>query len=127
MRQVIAEVLKTCNIHFVIDALDEVTWGSQREELLRFMGELPGYAKEQLRVLVSSRNETDMQGAFSGSDSSWKDLPIALQHVDRDIKIYIDGGIEKHPSLRRQNEFTKSLIREKLINNASGLYTDKTC
>jgi hypothetical protein len=124
-REVLLEVLKTTKLYFIIDALDEVPWGAQREYLLRFMRELPAVASERLRILVSSRNEGDIQDTFCDIDSGWMNIPVGPKDVDKDIEKYINNGMEKHRSLKRQSSATKSLIREKLIQNANGMHVAK--
>jgi archaellum biogenesis ATPase FlaH len=124
-RGVLVEILKTYKVYLVIDALDEVAWGAQREDLLRFLRKLPAIASEGLRVLVSSRNESDIRDTFCHPESRWTDIPVDLKDVDKDIEKYIDNGMEKHRSLKRQSSATKSLIREKLIQNANGMYVTR--
>ena len=124
MGQVLTEVLESSPVYLVIDALDEVMWENSREELLTFVGQLPAQATAQLRILVSSRNETDIRDEFGQSDSVWKDLPVSPKDVDQDIERYINKGINKYPVLKRQNHATKALIREKLIEKANGMYVN---
>lgn len=112
---------------FIIDALDEVAWGAQREDLLDFLKQLPDQAPENLRILVSSRNEPDIKGCFGCSNMVWKDIPVKSEEIDKDIEKYINSGIEKHQSLRRQSDVTKGLIRKKLIQNANGMYVFDHC
>ncbi|CAN9396963.1 unnamed protein product [Alternaria alternata] len=122
MQKVLTEVLKTEQVFFIIDALDEVAWGAQREDLLDFLKQLPDQAPENLRILVSSRNEPDIKGCFGCSNMVWKDIPVKSEEIDKDIEKYINSGIEKHQSLRRQSDVTKGLIRKKLIQNANGMF-----
>lgn len=121
LRRVLIETSKKRTIYIVIDALDEVNPGVQRYELLEFVGQLTELTTGNLRVLVTSRNEPDIQDTLGHSNSGWKDLPISSKDVDKDIEKYINNGIEKYRSLDRQNHATKALIREKLIDNANGM------
>jgi hypothetical protein len=121
MQKVLAQILKTDKVYLVIDALDEVPRGVQRDKLLEFVSQLPNFGTDRFRVLVTSRNENDIQDALGGSDTGWMDLPIAPEHINQDIERYVNEGIEKHRSLKRQSDSTKALIREKLIQNANGM------
>lgn len=118
---VLTQVLKNDKVYFVFDALDEVPRGVQRDKLLEFVSQLPNFGTDQLKVLVTSRNENDIQDALGGSDKGWMNLPIAPEDVNQDIERYVNKGIKKHRSLKRQSDSTKALIREKLIESANGM------
>ena len=121
IQMVLTQVLKNDKVCFVIDALDEVPRGVQRDKLLEFVSQLPNFGTDQFKVLVTSRNENDIQDALGGSDTGWMDLPIAPEDVNHDIERYVNKGIENHRSLKQQSDSTKALIREKLIENANGM------
>jgi hypothetical protein len=121
-REILVEISRDDKIYLIIDALDEVAWGSLREDLLQFVCQLPELALEKLCVLVSSRNENDFKDSFGHTDTVWQSIPVGPGNVNPDIESYINNSIERYPSLRRQNSCTKELIREKLIRNANGMY-----
>ncbi|CAI6338880.1 unnamed protein product [Periconia digitata] len=121
--KVFDKVLQSQKVFLVLDALDEVTWGPQREDVLDFTYELSQNAAKGLQIVVSSRNDTDIRERFASPDTNWKNIPIQYQDVDHDIEKYINNHIEKYPSLKRQDAATKNLIREKLVNNAHGIWS----
>ncbi|KAH8593172.1 hypothetical protein B0O99DRAFT_689076 [Bisporella sp. PMI_857] len=115
---------ETCKLNhtfIVIDGLDEIPYGRQRQAVLGFLRYLSGLFLPRLHILVTSRLERDIETAFLGS-FRWQASEISRQDVTADIDIYITKQIEESFKLQSQPETIKLAIREKLVAGADGMF-----
>jgi hypothetical protein len=104
----------------IIDGLDEIPYGSQRQVVLEFLRYLSGLPLPRLHILATSRLERDIEGALKGC-FRWQVLGICRQDVQVDIDIYITSQIAETPKLQSQPESIKAAIKDKLVIGADGM------
>lgn len=96
--------------YLLLDALDEC---ADRPELLSILGQIAGWQLEEMRVVVTSRKERDIEDSLE--DIVNGEFIICLQHqvVDKDIQTYVrqrlsvDKGLKKwqtNDEIRREIE-----------------------
>lgn len=104
----------------IIDGLDEIPYGSQRQAVLEFLRYLSGLLLPRLYILVTSRLERDIEAALRGC-FRWQVLGISRKDVEADIDIYITNQIAESPKLQSQPESIKAAIKNKLVAGADGM------
>jgi hypothetical protein len=107
-------------VFFVIDGLEEVPFGPDRDEVVGSLQSLRLLGLSHLHLLTTSRPETDLKMAFQESPS-WPSCPIAKDEVNADIRIYVHNEIERHPRLRQISQPTKNSISERLSGKENGM------
>ena len=103
------------SIIIVLDALDECL---NRESLLLFLNSLIVYDACKIKVLVSSRQEGDIQAAFAKHPQQ----STNVYAVDEDIRSYIDDSIRKSNRLSRLSPDLMDLVKDSLHTGANGMY-----
>ena len=114
-----AEVALTDVTYLVIDALDECP-GPRGERQLLFKGflnneKLPG----NLKVLVTSRKEPDIEAALESILAHM--ICIQSFKVDRDVRVYVKGEIERDATLKRWQPTLKKEILDGIVLGAHGM------
>ncbi|KAI9852437.1 MAG: hypothetical protein M1838_000757 [Thelocarpon superellum] len=114
-RQMLDEFRQT---FVVIDALDECT---DREKLMDLLTSVLVWRYENLRLLVTSRREKDIEDALAPlSQGCQTDLRNAS--VDDDIRAYIQERLRKDARLSKQVEVVRNEIQTVLMDGAHGMY-----
>ena len=96
------------SVTIVLDALDECL---SRDNMLSLFQRLPTSTKCRVRILVSSRQEGDIEEAFA----NYAQYSLRVHAVDKDIDSYVSSAIAKSKRLQRlpyelQNE-VKTILR----------------
>jgi len=99
----------------MIDAVEEC---ERRDDLLEYIHVL-SKSLENVRVFVTSRNESDIQEMFAGSKHVR--LESHLASIDQDIALYIDDRLRSDRRLRRLDTRLKSDIAESLKERSGGM------
>jgi hypothetical protein len=107
-------------IFLVVDALDEISDGDQREEFLDFLVKVATRRETRLRILVTSRKGSDIAEILS-SNNGWTPLKIAINDVETDIRRYADVQMAKHRILKDQPAEIKSEIADRLSRRSQGM------
>ena len=85
-----------CNpLVLVLDALDEIPFGPQRDAILDFLTQLAASNPQSLRIIASSRRDTDIEERLVGR-ANWKSQRVFPSNVNQDIKLFVDGQICRH-------------------------------
>jgi hypothetical protein len=108
-------------IYLLVDALDELPIGSQRDEILRFLAQLPSLGMPNIHILVTSRDESDIKTLLVGRHS-WDSLPIDKSKVAIDMRKYVANEINKHAELSLKSSQIKSQIMHRLVDEGYGMY-----
>lgn len=109
-------------LFIVIDAIDEIPF-EQRSEVLEFLNGLTTHSPDKLHVLVTSRNEPDIDAVLHSADSRWRSFAIPTEAVDKDIELFITRRLKAHARLARllkDKQWLTELIHAKLVNQAEG-------
>jgi hypothetical protein len=105
--------------YFIIDALDEVP-RDDRDSVIRFLEKMTSLKLNNFHLLVTSRNEPDLQQSFT-YPVPWSEEMMEETAVNRDIGLYVSRILEHSPLLRHQDEVVKRLIRKRLVNEGRGM------
>jgi hypothetical protein len=100
----------------VLDALDECT---DRDNLMKFLGEISGWKDVRLHLLCTSRKEREIEEAFEKLGSS--QVPVQSSAISDDIEIYIRARLQKDSRLRKWPPNVQTEIWETLMAGAHGM------
>jgi hypothetical protein len=98
--------------YLILDALDECT---DRAELMRILEQIAGWQLEEMRVLVTSRRERDIESSLEDIVNRECIMCLQSQVIDKDIQTYVrqrlsdDKGLkkwQKDAEIRREIETT---------------------
>lgn len=105
----------------LIDGLDEFPW-EHRDPLFRALQEiaLAGHQFSHLRILVTSRNQPDIQDALA-NPIYWPPVPVESGMVQADIRIYVERTIQSHARLSRLPPEVKDAIRIRVVDEGRGM------
>jgi len=81
----------------LVDALDEIPFGtcrSQRASIARLLNSLAKSQAPGLRMLMTSRPHGDLLQSFTISHHVWKAYPIPDDKVQADIELYVRAAVE---------------------------------
>jgi 2,3-bisphosphoglycerate-independent phosphoglycerate mutase len=103
-----------------LDALDECPQeGEVREHVLEGVERLLKDA-QNLRLLVTSRDESDIRLSIEMFDNTT--VSVESEVVNSDIRQYIKTRMKRNSKLRLLNAATKTLVEETLSQKADGMY-----
>ena len=102
------------SVTIVLDALDECI---NRDNLLLLLQQLPTSASCHVRILVSSRQEGDIEEAFEG----YAQHSLRVHAVDEDIDSYVFSAISKSKRLQRLPRELQHQVRTTLHDRARGM------
>ncbi|MCJ1390751.1 hypothetical protein MMC18_003612 [Xylographa bjoerkii] len=117
--ELILELMKVeyTKVTIIIDALDECQ-SQQREKLLRFLTRLIKESDAVLKILVSSRDGTEIADHFDIVGS----LHIDASDNEADIRQYVDAQIETRLLSGKANHETKARVKTLLNLKAQGMF-----
>ena len=112
--------IKDRDTFFIIDALDEC---NEREELLRLLERIYEQKHPKLHILVTSRQELDIEESLEAMTNDEARICIQSELVQGDILTYIQDRLENDNSLKRfkSQPRIQEKIREALIEKADGM------
>lgn len=105
----------------IMDAMDEIPHGLQREDFLRFLLEVTSHQTSKLSILVTSQNEPDFANQFRW-DLGWKILGLGSSRVDKDIALFVRYELSTATKFSRLSLDNRRIIEDYLIRNADGVY-----
>lgn len=109
------------DVFVVADALDECPKdNNEREELLKILKVIHGWANSSLHLLTTSRRETDIESALAPL-LCLSAISIGSAQVDADIKVYVKRELE---ALSKQKRWPRDLVvevEETLVRGATGM------
>jgi ankyrin repeat protein len=109
-------------IYLVIDALDE---SADRTEVLSGLNEIAGWDSPALHLLVTSREEKDIEDTLVPLVSHR--TRIKGECVDEDIRTYIDHSIAKDPRLKKWSADIQKEIADALSHQCKGMFRMAAC
>ena len=89
-------------ISLFLDALDEVPFGTDRIQVLDFLGKITSSPKFSLRFMATSRPEFDVQMILC-QRCKWKSCSLERRQIEGDIKLYIRNAIKSNRRLERMS------------------------
>ena len=98
--------------YLILDALDEC---ADRAELMRILEQIAGWQLEEMRVMVTSRKERDIESSLEDIVNRECIICLQSQVIDKDIQTYVrqrlsdDKGLkkwQKDAEIRRKIETT---------------------
>jgi len=105
--------------YIVLDALDECT-GTDRNEVLGLIETLVGWGLNNVHLLATSQNESEIKRRLELLNCSQLDLEMAL--IRRDVQTYVRATLAEDEYLRRWKDKEKRIIEETLIKGANGVH-----
>ncbi|KAH0563190.1 hypothetical protein GP486_002236 [Trichoglossum hirsutum] len=123
LKRTLQSVLKLSGQTFIIaDALDECpSNGTERVELCALLTEFSRWALPNLHILVTSRNEPDINEALSAL-VTFPAICIQSKQVDADIRLYVKTELENDPKLKKWSIQIKKEIENTLVEGADGMF-----
>ncbi|KFZ24288.1 hypothetical protein V502_01228 [Pseudogymnoascus sp. VKM F-4520 (FW-2644)] len=112
--------------YLILDALDEC---ADRAELLSILEQIAGWQLEEMRVLVTSRKERDIESSLDEIVN--RECIICLQHqvVDKDIQTYVRQRLSNDKGLKKWQKDVK--IRQEieiaLMEGSRGMFRWAVC
>ena len=103
------------HVTLAVDALDECK--ENREDLFKLLRDVA--ANDGLSIFATSRKEQDIFKAFAGLPTI--SLNNVRDHVEVDMKAYIDEELRNRSRLVRLRDDLKAKTTEVLINKADGM------
>ncbi|KAF7868722.1 uncharacterized protein EAF02_009458 [Botrytis sinoallii] len=117
-----SEQTEACrSITLVIDGLDEVPPGKQRDDYLRVIEKLSSIQNPNFRIVIVSREEGDLKASFP-KNYGWRWLIRGTAHVTLDIKQFVQARISNHRRLNSQSTEIKTLISRRLSQGSEGMF-----
>jgi hypothetical protein len=105
------------DIYIVLDALDECT---ERKDLLKWIKQITSWKRRKLHLLTTSRPEEDIAKHLRLLDPDYVDIKQDL--VTHDVKRYINSILDSEDAFDRWNDEIKANIKNKLLENAGGMF-----
>ncbi|KAL9625855.1 MAG: hypothetical protein Q9160_000175 [Pyrenula sp. 1 TL-2023] len=104
----------------IVDALDECM---DRHVLLEVLTALPATDQASVKVLVSSRQEGDIEAALSGFDR----LSTRVDAHDQEIALYVSSCMSSSERLRRLPDPLRQTVTRALVQGACGMFRWVQC
>jgi hypothetical protein len=111
---------KLQNIFMVIDALDECPRDGDREEVLGLIAEMKTWSPSNLHLLVTSRQETDIDEKLVTLLTA-PAISIQGPQVASDIELYVNDQIATVTKWKQLKVGLKLEIKETLVKGANGM------
>ena len=105
-------------VYLLIDALDE---SAPRAGLLRVLQQLGADRFSNIKVIATSREESDIKRALDDISLS---VSLSNQYVDEDIATYVRSSVASNPRLRDYPVDLKEEIERALVEGARGMSVD---
>lgn len=114
---VLKRILQAFDQSFIVlDALDECR---EREELLSLIDGIVGWRVAKLRILATSRKETDISEVLDPLITDQMSIQSAL--VEADIRLYVQKRLENDTKLKKWPEDIRMEIETTLMNKVDGM------
>jgi hypothetical protein len=122
------KALRTClgqiigefnHVFIILDALDEC---ADKDELMDSIQELVTWGLEMLHMLVTSRNEKEIEDGLDLALTDEQKVYIKSDLIDGDIRAYIHARLQTDKKLKRwQNDKYSGMIETTLMEKADGM------
>ena len=109
------------DVFIIVDAVDECPKdNNEREDLLRILKCIHGWANSGLHLLTTSRRETDIESAIAPL-LCLPAIPIGSAQVDADIKVYVKSELEILGKEKRWSRDLAIEVEETILRGATGM------
>ncbi|MCJ1388748.1 hypothetical protein MMC18_001597 [Xylographa bjoerkii] len=118
------ESLRRGDVYIIVDALDEIPFGPQRDKILDLFQILTTLDIPYLHMLMTTRYCSDIRSMLVDA-CKWDLLPIKQSVVERDIRTYVDKTLKGHSRLARlvgRSTTMKKLIDVYLVQQSGGMF-----
>ncbi|KAF4985672.1 hypothetical protein FDECE_16403 [Fusarium decemcellulare] len=115
-----SKAVRQRTMYILIDGLDEVPWSS-RGRFLDLTSYLAAMRLHHVHILVTSRNQPDIQDAMS-EPIPWAHTTIEDRMVQGDINRYVSCAISLDRRLSRLPETTKDAIKTRVGDEGKGMF-----
>ncbi|KAF8196084.1 ectomycorrhiza-induced ankyrin-domain/NACHT-domain-containing protein [Pholiota molesta] len=105
------------SVYIIIDSLDECT---EREKTLRWINQMTSRRMGNLRLVVVSRPERDIEDALQSLDPECIDL--AKEYSNHDIAIYLEQELSALSAVKKWDEGTRTIIKSTLTERTEGMF-----
>jgi hypothetical protein len=107
--------------HIVLDALDECT---DRIELLSILESIAGWQLDELRLLVTSRKERDIESSLECLVEDSNIICLQSKLVDEDIRSYVQQRLAVDKNLKKWLKDSNIMceIETALMEGSQGMY-----
>lgn len=92
----------------------------RKDDLLNTVSQIAGLKVEKLRILVTSREEKDIESALQGIVTG--QICVRGAKIDDDIRLYVRSCLEKERSLNEWSGSVKEEIEHALVQGSDGMY-----
>ena len=111
--------------YLLLDALDEIPHGQQRDQFLKLLRVLTGHEEKTtnpstLSILVTSQRELDFDNGLLW-DQGWENLVLGRSRVDEDIARFVDHELSTATKFAQLSFEDKSKIEEYIVEHALGV------
>ena len=110
------------HVYLVFDALDE---SADRDEVLNGLNEIVDWKLSNLHILVTSREEIDIETALTNIVD--QQIRLEGKSVDEDIRTYIHQSISKDPKFRKWSREIQNEIAQSLSIQCQGMFRWAAC
>ncbi|KUL90773.1 hypothetical protein ZTR_00369 [Talaromyces verruculosus] len=112
-------------VYIVLDALDEC---AQRVELMETLEMIAGWKLQNVRLLVTSRKERDIESSLGGLVNGQNRICLQSTIVDKDIQRYVRHRLSTDKDLHKWNKdaVIRREIEDVLRDGAHGMYVCST-
>lgn len=122
VKNTLRAILETIGQAFlIIDALDECVADKGRIELLAVLAEIKEWAFPNLRVLVTSRKDPEIDEVLRPL-VTFKPICIQTKKVQHDAQLYVRCQLTADYTLKKWSTTVKKEIEEILVEGANGMY-----
>ncbi len=108
-------------VFIIIDALDEC---GDRQELFELLDTLRHWKLDQLRILVTSRDEPDIRNSLNPTPE--QQVSLKTSGVDHDIGLFVVKSLEREKNLQQWPEL-RGLTENALVKGAQGMFRWVDC
>ena len=103
-------------VYIIIDALDECT---EREALLALIEEIVGWKLSTLHILVTSRQEREIEDCLM--PLSWRRVDLQAAVIAGDVKMHVRERLQNDAKLKKWPEKVQAEIEAALTEGANGM------
>jgi hypothetical protein len=109
------------DIFIIVDALDECpAHEGEQKLLLQTLQSLKQAQNRKIRLLVTSRKESSIEGTLSDLVTT-PPLGIQTSQVDKDIRTYIQAQLQGHPNMRTWPKPIQEEVEQVLTEKSGGM------
>jgi hypothetical protein len=104
----------------LLDAMDEIPHGEQRDDILRLLHELTNPGVSKVSLLVTSQPEPDFSNTFRW-DLGWTNLGMSSSRVDVDIGLFVRHEVSTASKFSGLSGDNRKKIEDYLTKEANGV------